>query len=51
MVFFFVNVIYSLLFGKKTPDNPGAKARRRWNGPCPARRRSTSSRRCPKLTK
>ena len=25
----------------------GAKARRRWNGRCPRRRRSTSSRRCP----
>jgi cytochrome c oxidase subunit 1 len=46
MIFFFVNIFWSLLFGKKTPPNPGAKARRRSSGPSRARRPSTSSRPC-----
>ena len=50
MVFFFVNIFWSLIAGKKAPDNPGAKARRRSNGRCRARRRSTSSRRCRRST-
>ena len=31
---------------RRLPATRGAKARRRWNGPCPRRLRSTSSRRC-----
>ena len=31
---------------RRRPTTRGAKARRRWNGPCPRRRPSTSSRRC-----
>jgi hypothetical protein len=47
MLIFFVNIIWSLIAGKKAPTIPGAKARRRSNGRCPARRRSTSSRQLP----
>ena len=46
MVVFFVNILWSLFAGKKAPDNPWGRARRRSNGRCRARRRTTSSRRC-----
>jgi cytochrome c oxidase subunit I len=46
MVIFFVNMIYAFTWARRPKATTGAKARRRWNGPCPARRRSTSSRRC-----
>ena len=43
---FFVNLFWSLGCGQEGPANPWGEARRRSNGPCPARRRSTSSRPC-----
>ncbi len=46
MAIFFINLIWSLIAGKPAGTIPGAKARRRWNGRCPARRPTTSSRRC-----
>ncbi len=46
MAIFFVNIIYAFTVGKRLPEITGAKGRPRWNGACPARRRSTSSKRC-----
>jgi cytochrome c oxidase subunit 1 len=46
IVIFLINIAYAFLAGKKAEPTTGAKARRRWNGRCPARRRSTSSKPC-----
>jgi heme/copper-type cytochrome/quinol oxidase subunit 1 len=43
LVFIYV-VIARLRRKEARADNTGARARRRWNGPCPRRRRSTPSR-------
>jgi heme/copper-type cytochrome/quinol oxidase subunit 1 len=50
VVIFFVNMFWSLVAGKKAATIRGAKARRRSNGRCPARRPTISSRRCPSST-
>jgi heme/copper-type cytochrome/quinol oxidase subunit 1 len=50
MIFFFVNIAWSLIAGKKARPIRGAKARRRSSGRCRARRPITSSRRCRSST-
>ena len=49
VLIFIVLIIHAFKFGKKCPDNPWGEAQRRWSGPCPRHRRSTSSTNCRKL--
>ena len=47
----FVNMVWSLAAGKKAPDNYWGEGATTSNGPSPARRPTTSSRRCRRSTK
>ena len=46
LVVFIGGVVYAFVRKEHAAAIPGARARRRWNGRCPRRRPSTSSRRC-----
>jgi heme/copper-type cytochrome/quinol oxidase subunit 1 len=46
IVIFLINIAYAFIAGKRPPPITGARGPRRWNGRSPARRLTTSSRRC-----
>jgi heme/copper-type cytochrome/quinol oxidase subunit 1 len=46
LVVFFACLILAFRHKHRVGDNPGGRARRRWNGRCLRRRRSISSRSC-----